>query len=256
MKKKVLISVCMLLAALSATAQSYVRVHKVNGEVVKYETSEVSFIDFEEVKTVQPVDLGLPSGTLWSPVNLGAETEEEYGDYYAWAETETKELFTTNNYAYYVDGNSWDVIDIGTTNIAGMEAYDAATANWGNGWQMPTKEQFEELMTCCTVEWEQVNETNGRRFTGSNGNSIFIPAAGRYYQKTKEEISSTILDNGNTYGYYWSATRYEYNNRNAETLYFGSGMMKTNYFGREGGHTIRPVKMPQDSGETVPTISD
>lgn len=245
MKKTLLLLACLLSAAASATAQAYIRVHKADGEVVKYETSEVSFVDFEVVNTVQPVDLALPSGTLWSPVNLGANTEEEYGDYYAWAETETKELFTANSYAFYVDGDNWNVTGPGTTNIAGIAEYDAATANWGNGWQMPTKEQFAELMAYCTVEWVQVNETNGRRFTGSNGNSIFIPAAGRYYQKTKEEISSTFLDNGNIFGYYWSATRYEYNNRNAETLYFSSGMMKTNYFGREGGHTIRPVKMPQ-----------
>ncbi|MBP5394274.1 MAG: hypothetical protein J6Y59_10735 [Bacteroidaceae bacterium] len=245
MKKTFLLLACMLLTAASATAQSYYRVHKADGEIVKYEASEVSHIDFQVVKTVQPVDLGLPSGTLWSPVNLGAETEEEYGEYFAWAEPQTKELFTTNNYAYYVDGNTWNVIDIGTTDIAGMEAYDAATAQWGNGWQMPTLEQFNELMEKCTVEWETVNEMNGRRFTGPNGNSIFIPAAGRHYQKTMDEESSKLLDNGNTYGYYWSSTRYEYNNRNAETFYFGSGMMKMNYFGREGGHTIRPVKMPQ-----------
>lgn len=245
MKKTVLFLTCLLLSAASATAQSYYRVHKADGEIVKYEASEVSYIDFQVVKTVQPVDLGLPSGTLWSPVNLGAETEEEFGDYFAWAEPEPKAMFTTNNYAYYVNGDTWNVIDIGTTDISGMEAYDAATAQWGNGWQMPTLEQFNELMTKCTVEWVQVNETNGRRFTGSNGNSIFIPAAGRHYQKTKEEESSLLLDNGNTFGYYWSATRYEYNDRNAETFYFSSGMMKMNYFGRDCGHTIRPVKMSQ-----------
>ena len=246
MKKTFLFLACLLLAGASATAQTFIRINKANGEVVKYETSEVSFIDFEVVKTVQPVDLGLPSGTLWSPVNLGAETEEEYGDYYAWAETETKTLFTAKSYMYYKDGNNWDVTGPGITNIAGVPECDAATAQWGNGWQMPTLEQFEELMKNCTAEWVTINETNGRRFTGSNGNSIFIPAAGRFYQKTKEEISSTFLDNGNIYGYYWSATQYAYNNRNAETLYFSSGMMKMNYFGRDGGHTIRPVKMPQE----------
>lgn len=212
-----------------------------NGEVVKYEASEVSYIDFQVVKTVQPVDLGLSSGTLWSPVNLGANSEEESGDYYAWAETSTKESFTTENYAYYIDGNSWNVIDIGTTNIAGMEAYDAATAQWGNGWQMPTLTQFEELMSECTSELVQINEINGWRFTGPNGNSIFIPLAGRHYPKKAGEPSS--LDNENNFGYYWSANRYEYNNRNAETLYIGKGSMKMNYFSREGGHTIRPVKV-------------
>ena len=238
MKKTVLLLACLLLTAASASAQNYYRVHKTNGEVVKYEASEVEYIDF--LVTVQPVDLGLPSGTLWSPVNLGADTEDEIGDFYAWAETTTKDVFTLNNYAYYINGSSWNVIDIGTKNIAGMEAYDAATAQWGNGWQMPTVEQFTELMTKCTVEWVQVNESFGRRFTGPNGNSIFLPAAGRISLRNDEPYNDQL----NKFGYYWSANMYEYNNRNAETLYFSEGMQKTNYFAREGGHSIRPVKVP------------
>ncbi len=214
-----------------------------NGEVVKYEASEVSYIDFQVVKTVQPVDLGLSSGTLWSPVNLGANSEEESGDYYAWAETSTKESFTTENYAYYYkENNVLKVTDIGTTNIAGMEAYDAATAQWGNGWQMPTSEQFIELKSECTSELVQINGINGWRFTGPNGNSIFIPLAGRHYQKNAGEPSS--LDNVNNYGYYRSANRDEYYELKAESFYIGKGgMMKMNSFGRDGGHTIRPVKM-------------
>ncbi len=96
------------------------------------------------------VDLGLPSGTLWADRNVGASAPEAYGNYYAWGETNTKEDYS---WGTYLDGNIASSSDCGTekdamkgiTDIAGNATYDAATANWGTGYKMPTEAQWQEL---------------------------------------------------------------------------------------------------------------
>ena len=108
------------------------------------------------------VDLGLPSGTLWATCNVGASSPEETGSYFAWGETTTKDQFTQANYTY------------NDTPSVLPSAADAAYVNWGSAWTMPTKEQAEELLNYCTVS----SEDGGRRFTGPNGKSILMPAAG------------------------------------------------------------------------------
>lgn len=120
------------------------------------------------------IDLGLPSGTKWACCNVGATMPEGYGNYYAWGETQPKSTYNWNTYQY---GNSGaDVVNIGS-NIAGT-SYDAATANWGSPWRMPTVSQISELINNCSNTWTTQNGVNGRRFTGTNGGTIFLPAAG------------------------------------------------------------------------------
>ena len=111
------------------------------------------------------VDLGLPSGTKWATCNVGAEKPEDFGNYYAFGETTTKESYTMDNYTY-MSGHK------GTL----PSSVDAATTNWGVGWRTPTETEIEELVNKCSWKWTG----NGYKVTGLNGNSIFLPAAGGF----------------------------------------------------------------------------
>ena len=137
------------------------------------------------------VDLGLPSGLLWATCNVGAETPEEYGDYFAWGETTPKDNYSWGTYQYG-DGST-------ITKYTGSDGLttllpedDAATANWGNDWRMPTHDEWVELYQNTTMTWTQQNGVNGRLFTADNGNSLFLPAAGY------RDLSS--LDGAGSYG--------------------------------------------------------
>ena len=176
------------------------------------------------------IDLGLPSGTKWACCNVGAEKPEDYGGYFAWGETAEKTRYYWDTYTH-CDGSRETCHDIGK-DIAGTQ-YDAATANWGSPWVMPNKEQMEELINSCTSEWTTENGVNGRRFTGPNGASIFLPAAGWRWEDD--------LDNAGSYGYYWSSTLYESNTYYAWYLSFYSGYVYMNKFYRYDGQSVRPV---------------
>ena len=131
------------------------------------------------------VDLGL--SVMWATCNVGASKPEDYGDYFAWGETRTKDNYSTSNYSYK-----------GTSATLPMSA-DAANANWGGSWRMPTKNETEELKNQC--KWERINH-NGvygyKVISKINGNSIFLPAAGDYL--------SRITDT-NKHGNYWTSTK-------------------------------------------------
>ena len=174
------------------------------------------------------IDLGLPSGTKWACCNVGAEKPEDYGGYFAWGETAEKSSYTSDN---YLDGKGTSY-DIGK-DISGTQ-YDAATVNWGSPWVMPSKEQMEELKNNCTSEWTTENGVNGRRFTGPNGASIFLPAAG---DRWGDDL--TIAGSN---GYYWSSTLNESSTGNAYVLDFSSGYVYTDYYGRYHGPSVRPVR--------------
>ncbi len=167
------------------------------------------------------VDLGLPSGLLWATCNVGAEAPEEYGDYFAWGETEPKDTYTSDNYTFSENPS-----------ILPYD-HDAATANWGGNWRMPTMEEWQELLNNTTVTWTQQGGVNGRLFTASNGNSLFLPAAG--YR------SSSSLYHAGSYGDYWSSSLLSDYPNNAWLLDFRSGYyyMDINY--RYYGFTVRPV---------------
>ena len=136
------------------------------------------------------VDLGLPSGTLWATCNVGATTPEDCGDLFAWGETTPKTSYTWDNYRYCVlDPNdsysckmtkyccfTEDGYNGFTDNLTTLEAVDdAASANWGEGWRMPTKEQWEELLRFTTPQVSFQNNVQGFTLTGVNHNSIFLP---------------------------------------------------------------------------------
>ena len=180
------------------------------------------------------IDLGLPSGTKWACCNVGASTPEGYGNYYAWGETQPKSWYSEDSYQYY-NGNldypdCW--VNIGS-DIAGTQ-YDAATANWGSPWRMPTLTQIEELLNNCTSVWTTQNGVNGRKFTGPNGGTIFLPAAG-------DRWSDELYGLGSLGDYWFSALRESYPD-GACYLVFASDGAVWSYYGRLYGLSVRPVR--------------
>ncbi len=129
------------------------------------------------VSKVEPeyVDLGL--SVKWATFNVGATSPEDYGDYFAWGETEPKETYS---WATYKWGTSSNMTKYNTTDgktILDLDD-DAAYVNWGGNWRMPSKEEVDELTQQCNWIWTTHNNVNGYKVTGPNGNSIFLPAAG------------------------------------------------------------------------------
>lgn len=186
----------------------------------------------------EAVDLGL--SVKWASCNVGAESPEEYGDYYAWGETEEKSSYTWSNYMYFSNKNGdnsvndGEITDIGS-NISGT-SYDVAHVKWGGNWRMPTWDEIKELCIKCSWEWTSVDGVNGQKVTGPNGNSIFLPATGLY-------LDGSEVYNHGSYGYYWSATLFE-GTAAAYILYFGSDGYDWNpndYYLRQTGKTVRPV---------------
>ena len=171
------------------------------------------------------VDLGLPSGTRWATCNVGASSPTAYGNYYAWGETTTKSSYTEDNYTY--TGNPTTL----------PSSADAATANWGSGWRMPTYNEMNELKNNCTVTWTTQSGVNGSLFTGPNGNSIFLPAAG--------SRNDTSLGGAGSNGYYRSSSLTS-NASNAWFLYFRSGNCGVSSSGRYYGLSVRAVCQSQN----------
>ena len=182
------------------------------------------------------VDLGLPSGLKWATCNVGANSPENYGNYYAWGETETKSTYTESSSLTYGLSISelqlQDYID-GEGNLT--PSHDAATANWGSAWRMPTKEELEELEDKCTWIRTTQNGVKGYEVNGPNGNRIFLPAAGY-------RLGSS-LDSAGEYGRYWSSTPDESDSKYAYYLYFLSKYQLQNVsMGiRNFGMSVRPV---------------
>lgn len=154
------------------------------------------------------VDLGLPSGTLWATCNVGSETPEGYGGYYAWGETEPKELYDWKSYKYgrfiheryelnkYCTDSAYGLNGF-VDNLTVMEPDDdVAWTCWGEGWRIPTIGEWEELFLNTTGVWTTLNDVKGWRCTASNGNSLFLPAAGYWW----DDAFNADL------GLYWSRT--------------------------------------------------
>ena len=189
------------------------------------------------------IDLGLPSGTKWACCNVGATAPEGYGDYFAWGETQPKDVYDWDTYLYGYyndDGDFSNLVNIGT-DIAGTD-YDAATTNWGDSWQMPTADKYEELINNCTSEFTTQNGVKGFIFTGPNGFTIFLPAA-------SQRRDSGLPSVGGEYGYYRSSTLNESYPCLAVSLVFNPWYLDTNNNNsRSDGQPVRPVAAPSPSG--------
>lgn len=200
----------------------------------KYYYGAVStFTTKSEITPGQEVDLGL--SVNWGGWNVGASSPEGYGGYYAWGETEEKSEYSSSTYKYYYDTDSdgdKEYANIGN-NISGTQ-YDVARAKWGGSWRMPTKAEFNELISKCTWTWITYKGVNGYKVTGPNGNSIFLPAAGGR--------SGTSLNHRGGGGYYWSGALHESYSYLAWGLNFDSGDRYLNTTNRHDGLAVRPVK--------------
>ena len=191
------------------------------------------------------VDLGLPSGTLWATCNVGATTPEGYGDYFAWGETTPKSVYNWDTYQYSNGGYTYiDEFRPYFTKYCNKSEYgyngytdtltilqagdDAATANWGTGWRMPTINQYVEMSNNTRKTWTTQNGVNGLLYTASNGQSLFFPAAGT----ANSSYGST--------GHYWLSTlRFP---REAEAIDFYIDDYGILGLSRYRGCPVRPVR--------------
>ena len=214
-KKSFLAALLLLVAGLqTAWAQSVV-VKLANNKTVVYSVSELDSISIIDANSHAWVDLGLPSGTLWATCNIGAHSPKEYGDYFAWGETETKNRYDWDNYKYcngtynsmtrYCIHSNYGYNGFTDALTELLPEDDAATAQWGADCEMPSALQFDELMndqyTIVTDEYEDGNEEKyiGKRITSRiNGNSILFPPAGH--------IQGTELVSDGACGYYQTSS--------------------------------------------------
>ena len=185
------------------------------------------------------VDLGL--SVKWATCNVGASKPEEYGDYFAWGETEPKSTYSWSTYKWcngssdtqtkYCTKSSYGTVD----NKTQLElSDDAARANWGGSWRMPTRAEQDELRENCTWTWTTQNGVNGYKVTSKkNGNSIFLPAAGFR--------SGSSLYSAGSDGYYWSSSLYTGYPYFAWYVYFDSSNVSRNDYNRRCGFSVRPV---------------
>ena len=185
------------------------------------------------------VDLGL--SVYWATCNVGASTQEEYGDFFAWGETEPKEVYNWPKYKWSDDKGkifykyNTDITRGEIDNKTNLDSIDdAASVNWGSTWRTPTYVEHSELRSNCIWVWTTINGVKGHRVTSKkNGNSIFIPASGYISSKT-------ITGRGTTAHYQSSSLRTQYT---AETfsLYFRSSYISSSGISRLYGLPVRPV---------------
>ena len=193
---------------------------------------------------VQAVDLGLPSGLKWASCNVGATTPEDYGNYYAWGEVPPKDDYSWATYKHangaydkltkYCNKASYG--DNGfTDNKTTLDPEDdAATANWGNAWRIPTDAEWKELQENCTWTWTTQNGVNGYQVASkTNSNSIFLPAAGYRYFTDLYFVGSD--------GYYWSSSLGTDRPGDAWSVDFNSDYVGRFNDYRYDGQSVRPV---------------
>ena len=187
------------------------------------------------------VDLGLPSGLKWATCNVGASSPSDYGNYYAWGETSTKSYYDWSTYRY-CNGSGYSLTKYNTDSSYGTVdnrtrlemTDDAARANWGGSWRMPTDAEWTELRNNCNWTWTTQDGKNGYRVTSrTNGNSIFLPAAGLRIESR--------LSNAGSSGIYWSSSLYSGYPSSAWYVGFNSGEVARSDSSRCFGFSVRPV---------------
>ncbi len=206
--------------------------------------------NMSEINGQEYVDLGL--SVLWATKNIGACTEDESGDCFAWGETEPKSVYSMKNYKFGEWGNLSKYVNVTEVedrydfeygaivdSLTVLEPIDdAATCNWGSSWRMPTNKEYIELVTEC--EWIWIERYNGKNVNGyivrgKNGNQIFLPCT--------EGMEYGVL---HQYGRYWTSTLQK--NRFAHEMFFGDNMIDIdlNSSHRYEGRPVRPVMERSD----------
>lgn len=187
----------------------------------------------------EAVDLGL--SVKWATCNVGATKAEEYGNYYAWGETTTNDYYDWSTYKYckgsfytqtkYCTDSKYGTVDNKTTL---EKSDDVAYTTLGDNWRMPTEAEWAELKEKCTWTWTKKNGVKGYKVKASNGNSIFLPAAGYRYE--------SALDDAGSNGNYWSSSLSEYYPSYAWNVCFDSSGVDRNLDYRYFGQSVRPVQ--------------
>ena len=216
----------------------------INRFIYKIIVFTVIFFSFSYVmaENLEYVDLGL--SVKWANMNVGASKITDFGNYYAWAETSTKEQYDWTTYKYTEKGAT-RMTKYNSTSMGAVLDFltelepidDAATINWGNDWRMPTRDEFRELFDYTNNEWisnYKGTGVNGRKFTSKkNGNSIFIPASGY-------RLGSSFRGQGRG-GDVWSSSLNAALPGGALELGFGSGSIYMGDSGRYYGLAVRGV---------------
>lgn len=262
MKKFFLTLSSLLSVVFFVKSETYMEVKTADGNVVRFDVSNVDEVVFEEVPVLTVsgeiglysyVDLGLSSGLKWATYNVGAANPTDSGDYYAWGETQLKD-----NY-YRWDTYKWctandDMLET-ITKYCTNDYYgsiddkiklepedDAANVNWGSGWRMPTKEEFDELLNGCKWKWERnFNNTGVSGMLGTsiyNNNTIFLPASGHYYD-------DGVYGSG-TYGEYWLSSLSGDTSNYAYYISFRSSDIDRNIGDRYAAYPVRAVNAGTD----------
>ena len=223
------------LSSLQDGTKYYVRAYAINKKGVSYGET----VEFETLSRF--VDLGL--SVKWATCNVGATTPEEYGDYFAWGEVESKEYYDWSTYKYcegtdntltkYCSKSRYGKDGFTDNKIVLVPEDDAATSNWGGAWRMPTYDELNELKTECTWTWTIQNGVNGYKVVGPNGNSIFLPAAGY--------MRGGALFIAGSNGGYWSSSLLADSPYYAYYMGFKSGNVGWSYYDRGYGRSVRPV---------------
>ena len=185
-------------------------------------------------------------GPKFAEINMGASSPEEYGDYYAWGETETKDIYDWSTYKWcngdynnltkYNDDSYYGTVDNKT--VLDPED-DVAQVKWGGNWRMPMDAEIYELRENCIWEWTTQNGKNGYKVTSKkNGNSIFLPAAGRCGGGDVSGQGGGDVSGQGDDGYYWLSTP---RHSDAFDLYFDSGGQYSYGAWRYSGFSVRAV---------------
>lgn len=240
------------LTGLQKNTTYYVR-YKVANAVSSYIVVADQFTTQNPISaTPKYVDLGLPSGIKWADRNVGASKPWDYGDYFAWGETEPKDIYDWTTYRWcngsettltkYNTISWWGTVDKKTVLEA---ADDVAAVKWGGAWRMPTDAELTELRTACTWIWGIQNGVNGYKVTGKNGNSIFLPAAG-YRQISSYQFAGDI-------GYYWSSSLQTGAPCEVWCVEFSSDVVRDTFNRRYNGQSVRPVYGAREEDTTNET---
>ncbi len=213
------------IVGLTSDKQYYVRAYATNSNGTSYgaDRSFTTNSDVPNNNGHEYVDLGL--SVKWATCNVGANKPEDYGDYYAWGEIYTKDVYDAEtcdtDYTFFGE------------DISGNEDYDVAAYKWGGGWRMPTKAEIKELKSKCDWKWTTQNGVNGYKVTSKNGNHIFLPAAGYRH-------GDSYIDVGG-YGNYWCSTPISGISHKSYGLFFSVIEVDILYYYREYGRSVRPV---------------
>ena len=250
MKQKNLIWALLLMVAGLQTVKAQKVILYYDGkepvEVNATELDSISFVEQTYVDGYEYVDLGLPSGTMWATCNVGADSPEKFGTFFAWGETSPKQNYSWEDYQHcnrsydkitkYCTDSSFGTVD---DKCELDPEDDAATVNWGENWQMPSRNQIDELIDHTTAKWTIVNDVEGMMLKSKyNHNSIFLPAGGIYEEVPHYSIGAA--------GCFWSRTLDGDDNSYAFVLNINivndpNGLIGQESYERSYGFNVRPV---------------